>query len=145
MADTPIRQLMLTRDAADRRNRAVDAAEKRSDLARENFGISSRTWSRQHEALNRAIVNEPPVSVDDVLAVLVQLAGMHDQMLSEGDEASVVDHHLLSEITFVAVANCALRLAATVRPEDEPTEAQHDDLTWIQKRVECWLPKSEDQ
>lgn len=143
MTTTPIRNLVLMLDAAGQRQDAIEAAEKRDDLSREEWAPASRVWSRQQEALSCAIIAEPPQSFDDVLAVLTELAGRHDLITGQGDDATERDLRDLGEMTAVAVKNCAARLAALIRPDEEPTGAQHQALVWVSRQVEQWLPKPE--
>ena len=140
MISTPIRHLSLMLDAAAQRQGAIDAAEKRGDLSRDEWAPSSRVWSRQQEALSCAIIAEPPQTFDDVLAVLTELAGRHELITGQGEDATGRELRDLGEMTAVAVKNCALRLAALFRPDEEPTEAQHQALVWVSKQVEQWLP-----
>ena len=143
MTTTPIRHLVLMLDAAAQRQDAIEAAEKRDDLSREQWAPASRVWSRQQEALSCAIIAEPPQSFDDVLAVLTELAGRHDLITVQRDDATARESRDLGEMTAVPVKNCAARLAVLFRPDEEPTEAQHHALVWVSKQVEQWLPKSE--
>ncbi|WP_156455540.1 hypothetical protein [Sphingomonas sp. CCH5-D11] len=140
MTTTPIRNLVLMLDAASQRQDAIEQAEARDDLTREEWVPASRVWSRQQEALSCAIVAEPPQTFDDVLAVLTELAGRHDLITGQGGEATERELRDLREMTGVAVKNCALRLAALFRPDEEPTESQHQALVWVSKQVEQWLP-----
>lgn len=143
MINTPIRHLSLMLDAAAQRQGAIDAAEKRDDLSRNEWAPASRVWSRQQEALSCAIIAEPPQTFGDVLAVLTELAGRHDLITGQGEDATGRELRDLGEMTAVAVKNCALRLAALFRPDEEPTEAQHQALVWVSKQVGQWLPKQE--
>lgn len=143
MTTTPIRNLVLMLNAAAQRQDAIEAAEKRDDLSREEWAPASRVWSRQQEALSSAIIAEPPQTFDDVLAVLTELAGRHDLITGQGEDATARELRDLGEMTAVAVKNCAVRLAALFRPDDEPTEAQHQALVWVSKQVEQWLPQAE--
>ena len=131
MTTTPIRNLVLMLDAAAQRQDAIEAAEKRDDLSREEWAPASRVWSRQQEALSSAIIAEPPQTFDDVLAVLTELTGRHDLITGQGEDATARELHDLGEMTAVAVKNCALRMAALFRPDEEPTEAQHQALVGI--------------
>lgn len=140
---TPIRNMVLMLDTIAQRQDAIEAAEKRDDLCHEEWAPASRVWSRQQEALSCAIIAEPPQTFDDVLAVLTELAGRHDLITGQGEDATARELRDLGEMTAVAVKNCALRLAALFRPDDEPTEAQHQTLVWVSKQVEHWLPKTE--
>lgn len=143
MTTTPIRNLVLMLDAAGQRQDAIEAAEKRDDLSREEWAPASRVWSRQQEALSCAIIAEPPQSFDDVLAVLTELAGRHDLITGQGDDATARELRDLGEMTAVAVKNCAARLAVLFRPDEAPTAAQHQALVWVSRQVEQWLPKPE--
>ncbi|NNG59805.1 hypothetical protein [Sphingomonas paucimobilis] len=143
MTTTPIRNLVLMLNAAAQRQDAIEAAEKRDDLSREEWAPASRVWSRQQEALSSAIIAEPPQTFDDVLAVLTELAGRHDLITGQGEDATARELRDLGEMTAVAVKNCAVRLATLFRPDDEPTEAQHQALVWVSKQVEQWLPQAE--
>lgn len=141
MTTTPIRNLVLMLDTASQRQDAIDVAEKRDDLSHAEWAPASRVWSRQHEALSCAIIAEPPQTFDDVLAVLTELAGRHDLITGQGEDATARELRDLGEMTAVAVKNCALRLAALFRPEGEPTDAQRQALVWVSKQVEQWLPQ----
>lgn len=143
MSATPIRNLVLMLNATAQRQDAIEAAEKRDDLSREEWAPASRVWSRQQEALSCAIIAEPPQSFDDVLAVLTELAGRHDLITGQGEDATPRELRDLGEMTAVAVKNCAVRLAALFRPDEEPTEAQHQALVWVSKQVGQWLPQTE--
>ena len=143
MTTTPIRNLVLMLDTASQRQDAIDVAEKRDDLSHAEWAPASRVWSRQQEALSCAIIAEPPQTFDDVLAVLTELVGRHDLITGQEEDATARELRDLGEMTAVAVKNCALRLAALFRPDEEPTEAQHQALAWVSKQVEQWLPKQE--
>ena len=143
MATTPIRNLVLMLDTASRRQEALVCAERRDDIPGNAWASASRVWSRQQDALSCAIIAEPPQTFDDVLAVLTELAGRHDLIMGEGEDATARELRDLHEMTGVAVKNCALRLAALFRPDDEPTEAQHQALAWLSKQVGNWLPATE--
>lgn len=140
MSSTPIRNLSLMLDAAAQRQGAIEAAEKRDDLSHGEWASASRVWSRQQEALSCAIIAEPPQTFDDVLTVLTELAGRHDLITGQGEGATSRELRDRGEMTAVAAKNCALRLAALFRPDEEPTEAQHQALVWVSKQVEQWLP-----
>ncbi|MDF2494235.1 hypothetical protein [Sphingomonas sp.] len=143
MATTPIRNLALMLDTVRERQEALDAAEKRNDLSHVEWAPASRVWSRQQQALSCAIIAEPPQTFDDVLAVLTELAGWHDLIMGQGEDATDRELRDLHEMTGVAVANCTQRLAGLFRPDEEPTEAQHSSLSCVSKQVEQWLPKQE--
>lgn len=145
MAPTPIRNLALMMDAASKRQEAIEAAEQRDDLTLQQSNFASRVWSRQHEALSRAILAEPPQTFSDVLTVLGQLASYHDIAVNESDTLTKRDLRDLHETTNVAVKNCAHRLASLFRPDEEPTDSQHDELTWVGREVEQWLPKQRER
>ena len=143
MENSPIRNLVLMLDAASQRQDALETAQKRDDLSRDDWARASRIWSRQQEALSCAIIAEPPQTFDDVLAILTELAGRQDLITGQGEDATARDLRDLGEMTAVAVKNCVLRLAALFRPGEEPTETQHQALVWVSKHVEQWLPKPE--
>lgn len=142
MSPTPIRSLVLMLETVAQRRDALERAQKRDDLSDAEWAPASRVWSRQQEALSCAILAEPPQNFDDVLAVLAELAGRHDLIIASGDPTPN-DLRDLHEMTAVAVANCTIRLAATFRPDDEPTETQHSALAWLGKQVRQWLPEQE--
>ena len=143
MTATPIRNLVLMLDIAGQRQQAIDTAEKRDDLPPGEWAAASRVWSRQQEALSCAIIAEPPQTFDDVLAILTELAGRHDLIVGQAEDATECELRDLQEMTGVAVKNCALRLAALFRPEEEPTESQHQALKWLTGQTKHWLPDAE--
>lgn len=143
MTTTPIRNLVLMLEAANQRQEAIDAAEARGDLTNTEWAPASRVWSRQQEALSRAIIAEPPQNFDDVIAVLTELAGHHDLITGQGADTTEREIRDLGEMTAVAVKNCVLRLAGLFRPDAEPTEAQHQALMCLGKQAEQWLPRAE--
>lgn len=137
---TPTRHLVLMLDTVRERQEALDAAEKRNDLSHVEWASASRVWSRQQQALSCAIIAEPPQTFDDVLAVLSELAGWHELITGQGEDATERELRDLHEMTRVAVANCTQRLASLFRPDEEPTEAQRSALSWISKQTKQWLP-----
>lgn len=140
MSTTPIRNLVLMIDTIAKRQDAIDAAEKRGDLSHHDWAPASRIWSRQHEALQCAIIAEPPQTFDDVLTVLSELAVRHDLITTQSDDTAASDLRDLHEMTTVAVKNCALRLASLYRPDAEPTEPQHEMLVLLSTQAKQWLP-----
>lgn len=143
MGTTPIRHLVLMLDAARQRQEAIDAAEARGDLTNIEWAPASRVWSRQQEALSRAIIAEPPQNFDDVIAVLIELAEQHDLITGQAADATEREIRDLREMTAVAVKNCVLRLAGLFRPDMEPTEAQHRALSCLGKQADQWLSTAE--
>lgn len=140
MTTTPIRSLVLMLDAVRERQEALDIAERRNDLSHVEWAPASRVWSRQQQALSCAIIAEPPQTFDDVLAVLTELAGWHEMIMGQGEDATERELRDLHEMTGVAIANCTQRLASLFRPDDEPTEAQHSALSWLSRQTKQWLP-----
>ncbi|RDE05575.1 hypothetical protein [Sphingomonas aracearum] len=139
MTTTPIRNLTLMLDTVNKRLSAVDAAEQRDDLTRSEAAPANRVWCRQANALTCAIIAEPPQNFDDVLAVLSALSRWQDLITTEDDnERDLRDLH---EMTGVAVNNCVLRLASLFRPDEEPTDTQHQDLVCIGRQANRWLPE----
>lgn len=137
MDNTPIRNLVLMLDAATRRQEVLEAAFDRPEL-QEEWASASRALSRQQQALAHAIVTEPPRTFDDVLAVLVELDGL--LLAADLDEQSDYERRNLHETASVAVRNCAVELARTIRPDLEPTESQHDAIARMAGQTERWLP-----
>ncbi len=135
---TPIRSLMLMLDIVRLRHEALDEAERREELTRGEWAPMSRTWSRQGEALSRAIIAEPPQTVDDVLAVLGELAGLRDLLVEQGEEPDERERRSLNEMTDFAIKNCIGCLAATIHPQEQPTEAQRSTFAWVSKQVAQW-------
>ena len=142
---TPIRNLVLMLDTITQRHNALDCAQHRDDLSDAEWAPASRVWCRQQQALSLAIIAEPPQTFDDVLAVLAELAGHHDLILGQGEEASEREIRDLHKMTGVALANCVQRLAGLFQPDDEPTDTQHQSLVWVSKQVEQWLPAAEER
>jgi len=140
MATTPIRSLVLMVETANNRQNAVDRASAAGDGAFADCAAASRIWSRQQHALASAIIEEPPQTFDDVLAVLVSLANRHDLIVGEGEDATDRELRDLREMTGVAIKNIIARLAGMFRPDDEPTESMHRDLVCNAAQVAQWLP-----
>lgn len=140
MATTPIRSLVLMIETANDRQTAVEHASTAGDWDSGDSAAASRIWSRQQHALASAIVEEPPQTFDDVLAVLVSLANRHDLIVGEGEDATDRELRDLREMTGIAIKNIIARLAGMFRPEDEPTETMHRDLVCNAAQVSQWLP-----
>jgi hypothetical protein len=140
MATTPIRSLVLMIETADSRQTAVERASTAGDWASDDWAAASRIWSRQQHALASAIIEEPPQTFDDVLAVLVSLSNRHDLIVGEGEDATDRELRDLREMTGVAIKNIIARLAGMFRPDDEPTESMHRDLVCNAAQVAQWLP-----
>lgn len=140
MTTTPIRYLMQMEETCAARHQAVDSASNAEGLSHGDWAPGSRVWSRQQHAIASAIIAEPPQDFDDVLAVLTHLICRHDMIVGEGEDASELDLRDLREMTGVALKNCGLTLAATIRPQNEPTAALHESLAFIRKSRHDWLP-----
>ena len=140
MATTPIRSLVMMIETANDRQTAVERASTADDWSSDDWAAASRIWSRQQHALASAIIEEPPQTFDDVLAVLVSLAKRHDLIIGEGEDVTDRELRDLREITGVAIKNIIARLAGMFRPEDEPTETMHRDLVCNAAQVARWLP-----
>jgi hypothetical protein len=140
MATTPIRSVVLMIETANDRQNAVERASTAGDWSSNDWAAASRIWSRQQHALASAIIEEPPQTFDDVLAVLINLANRHDLVVGEGEDASERELRDLGEMTGVAIKNIIARLAGMFRPDDEPTESMHRDLDCNAAQVAKWLP-----
>lgn len=140
MTTTPIRNLVLMLEIDRQRHETLEAAEKRDDITRAEWAPASRVWSRQQEALASAIIAEPPQTFDDVLAVLIELAVLHDEITGLCEDATEREIRDLHETTGVAVKNCLLRLCTLFRPDHDLTEAQHQSTLYLTKQAEQWLP-----
>jgi hypothetical protein len=140
MATTPIRSLVLMIGTANDRQNAVERASTAGDWSSNDWAAASRIWSRQQYALASAIIEEPPQTFDDVLAVLINLANRHDLVVGEGEDASERELRDLGEMTGVSIKNIIARLAGMFRPDEEPTESMHRDLDCNAAQVAKWLP-----
>ena len=143
MTTTPIRNLALMLDAITQRHEALGHAQQRGDLSDVEWAPASRVWCRQQQALSCAIIAEPPQTFDDVIAVLTELAGWHELITGQGEEATERELRDLHEMTGVAVTNCTVCLAGLFRPGVEPTETQHAEIGRLAKLRQQWLPAQE--
>jgi hypothetical protein len=127
---------------AQRQDALEDGAGRGGNVNSPEWAMCSRIWSRQQEALSCAIIAEPPEDMEDVLAVLAELAAHHD-LISGQDEVTARELRDLHEMSAVAVVNCAAAMSRLLTPEQEPTEAEHASRVWLFKRIEQWLPAKE--
>ncbi len=131
---------MDMRHIANTRQEAVDEASQTKGWTATEGSFASRVWSRQIEGLTATILAEPPVTTDDVLAVLSCLAEARD-LFDSSDAQCARAVRDLNETTDVAIQNCVVALAAIKSTTSAPSPTEQDDIAWSVKQVARWLPQ----
>lgn len=131
LSPSPIRQLVLMRETAERRSEECSGADMVDVTA------ADRHWDRQYRALGLAIMAEVPLSVADAFSVLHCVAEMREIAAESSTTgfANLVNSLDCTELTSAAISNCLPVLAAAVAAGDL-TPGQHRSAALAAKHAQ---------